>query len=151
MPVYEERTRRMDTLVAGRVPGSCPPRCHHPPCLGLSRADPCPRTKGPLSCPGMRPGPLVCLLHHLLSFFFFFRWEKINRHLDFAIDTKNFGVSNKCLGDNLKLKLESEFAESKYLRLTRHWEAYAVIWPFSRLGLKRVRHSFSKYLICVFH
>lgn len=39
----------------------------------------------------------------------------------------NFGVSNKCLGDNLKLKLESELAESKYLRLTREWDACAVI------------------------
>lgn len=49
-----------------------------------------------------------------------------------------FGVSNKCLGDNLKLKLESEFAESKYLRLTREWNEYAVIRSFSHLCLKHV-------------
>lgn len=50
----------------------------------------------------------------------------------------NFGVSNKCLGDNLKLKLESELAESKYLRLTREWDACAVIRSFSHLCLKQV-------------
>lgn len=94
-PVCEERTRRMDTLVAGRVVGAAhpaattqlPPSCHHPPRWAEQISVLRQRS---LSSPGMRPGPLVCLLHHLLRWFFFFFLgkKKIDRHLDFTIDTK---------------------------------------------------------------